>query len=67
MFIGSNFVDAMLVGNHQVRVIDNFITGTREFLSQNLSNSSLGIVTANLADVEICKDAVARWDAVLHV
>lgn len=48
-------------------MVDNFITVTREFLSQNLSNSSLGIVTANLADVDICKDTVARWGAVFHV
>ena len=48
-------------------MVDNFSTGKREFLSQNLSNSSLGIVNANLADVEICKDAVARCDAVFHL
>ena len=66
-FIGSNLVDALLAENHRVRVVDNFSTGKKEFLSHNLSNSSLEIVTADLSDVEVCKNAVAGCDAVFHL
>jgi len=66
-FIGSNLVDALLAENHRVRVVDNFTTGKKEFLSHNLSNASLEIVNADLSDVEVCKNAVTGCDAVFHL
>jgi UDP-glucose 4-epimerase len=66
-FIGSNLVDALLADNHQVRVVDNFTTGKREFLSQHFSNSSLEIIEADLSDVELCKNVVNGCDAVFHL
>ena len=66
-FIGSNLVDALLASNHQVRVVDNFVTGKKEFLSQHQSNSSLEIVDADLSDVELCKNVVNGCDAVFHL
>ena len=66
-FIGSNLVDALLAGNHRVRVIDNFSTGKREFLSQHNSNSSLEIIEADLSDEGVCKNAVTGCDAVFHL
>ena len=66
-FIGSNLVDALLVGDHQVRVVDNFSTGKREFLSKQLSSSSLEMVNADLTDPEVCQNVVNGCDAVFHL
>ena len=66
-FIGSNLVDALLASNHRVRVVDNFSTGKREFLSHHISNSSLEVLKADLSDEGICKNAVAGCDAVFHL
>jgi len=66
-FIGSNLVDALLAEKYRVRVVDNFSTGRKEFLSHNVSKPSLEIINADLLDVDVCKSAVVGCDAVFHL
>jgi UDP-glucose 4-epimerase len=63
-FIGSHIVEALLRGNHQVRVLDNFSTGKRENLPSDQTN--LEVLTGDIRDSETVARAVAGTDGVFH-
>jgi len=60
-FIGSHLVDALLVAGHQVRVIDNFLTGKRENL-----NPLAELFEVDIRDLEKIKPAFVGMDGVFH-
>lgn len=66
-FIGSHLVDALLTQGHNVSVVDNFSSGTRQNLAHQAQNPLLTVVeadiTAPLPDA-IKKDA---WDLVYNL
>ena len=66
-FIGSNLVDALLKSGYRVRIVDNFTTGKREFLSQHFTNAALEIVDADLSEVSVCRNVVSGVDSVFHL
>ena len=75
-FIGSHLVEELLRRGHQVRVVDNFITGKRENLDaavraarENVSDLPGGppeLITGDLADEAVARRAVDGVEIVLH-
>jgi nucleoside-diphosphate-sugar epimerase len=63
-FIGSHLAEALLARGHQVRIADNFSTGTRANLASILPRATL--VEGDLADMDVCREAVVGVDCVLH-
>ena len=73
-FIGSHLVEELLRRGHQVRVVDNFITGKRENIEAALHDArqtvphatAPDLITGDLADEEVARRAVQDMDFVLH-
>lgn len=71
-FVASHVVDAMLARGDRVLAIDNFLTGSRENLSQALQNDRCSLLTA---DVAANSPAIVNWlqtqaedyDLILHM
>ena len=62
-FIGSNLVRALLERGDEVRVLDNFATGSRD----NLDGLDVEIVEGELRSYERCHAAVRGVEVVFHL
>lgn len=49
-FIGSHLVDELLNQDHQVDIIDNFVTGRKENISHLAGNSNVQLIEANIVE-----------------
>ncbi|MGQ0735674.1 MAG: SDR family oxidoreductase [Acidobacteriota bacterium] len=77
-FIGSHLVQELLARGERVRVVDSFVTGKRANLTAALAAARVAagnapvavrepeLVTGDLADLSVAKDAVQGVDCVLH-
>ena len=63
-FIGSHLVDRLLRDGHEVRVLDNFATGSRENLLRVLGDVEM--VEGDIQSYERAHTAVRGMDIVLH-
>tara|TARA_B100000965_G_scaffold75930_1_gene60195 strand:- start:32151 stop:33062 length:912 start_codon:yes stop_codon:yes gene_type:complete len=63
-FIGSNLVDRLVSQNHDVNVIDNFISGKKENCNENAKYHDINI--ANEANLNIIKTVLDKCDTVFH-
>lgn len=63
-FIGSNVVRKLLELGHEVRVLDNFLTGKRENLT-DISND-ITLIEGDIRDLDVLKQASEDIDYVLH-
>ena len=66
-FIGSNLVDRLLAGGHQVTGIDNFSTGQRRFLDGALAQPNFRLVEIDLLDLDALKQSFAGGEIVFHL
>ncbi len=64
-FIGSNIVWKLVELGHDVRVLDNFLTGNRENLSAILDK--IALIEGDIRDVEAVQQASRNVDYVLHI
>ncbi len=64
-FIGSNLVDALLQGGHQIRVIDNLSSGKLENLP--LNHTGLEFINGDITDKAIIDDVVQGVDKIVHL
>ncbi len=64
-FIGSHLVESLLAQGFQVRVFDNFSTGSYANLPQN--HQGLEIVEGNVADLQAVNQAVQGVSALVHL
>jgi UDP-glucose 4-epimerase len=60
-FIGSNLVDALHGGGHDVRVLDDLSTGYRENVDDGIE-----VLVGDVADEGLVREAVAGVDVVFH-
>jgi nucleoside-diphosphate-sugar epimerase len=65
-FIGSHIVEELLRRNHQVRVLDNFSSGTRDNLKSVLPHNDLEILEGDVRDPATVERAVAGAGGVFH-
>jgi UDP-glucose 4-epimerase len=63
-FIGSHLVEALLAEGYPIRVVDNLATGHRSNLAH--LEGSYEWIEGDLADFEVCRQAVAGVSSVLH-
>lgn len=63
-FIGSHIVEALVGRGHQVRVLDNLMSGKKENLAGLLDR--IEFMEADFRDLKTCRRAVAGVDYVLH-
>ncbi|MFL2932257.1 MAG: SDR family oxidoreductase [bacterium] len=66
-FIGSHLVDALLLQNHKVIVIDDLSTGRLENLSEVKSNKNLQIVDESITEKEKISEYFSNIDWVFHL
>jgi UDP-glucose 4-epimerase len=63
-FIGSHLVDALVAAGHQVRVLDNFSTGTMANLAQ--TRDQIEVLRGDVTDMEVVSAAVQGVELVFH-
>lgn len=63
-FIGSHVLDALLHRGHTVRVLDNFVAGSRDNLPLQLEKIEL--LEADLAEDGVAHEACKNIDAIFH-
>lgn len=70
-FIGSHLVEKLLATGYQVRVLDDFSTGSRENLRAVLENKSYAdcfeLIEGDLRDNAVCLDASREASLVFHL
>jgi len=66
-FIGSNLVDRLLAGQHEVVGFDNFSTGQIEFLEEALRSPNFRLVHGDLLDPAALEAAMENVDFVFHL
>lgn len=64
-FIGSHVVRQLLKLGHDVRIVDNLATGTRENLADILTD--VEFIEADLADLAVCQRATAGVEVAFHL
>ena len=65
-FIGSHLVRSLLADGARVRVLDNFLTGSRDNLADVSDNPSLKIIEGDVRDASSVEDAMSGVEYVLH-
>jgi nucleoside-diphosphate-sugar epimerase len=73
-FIGSHLVEELLRRGHRVRIVDNFVTGKRDNIDaavtaareSTLELQAPELITGDLADEAVAREAVAGVEFVLH-
>jgi nucleoside-diphosphate-sugar epimerase len=63
-FIGSHLVENLVKQGHDVRVLDNFLTGKRENIAEFLDE--IDLIEGDIRDLSTCMQAVEGVDFVLH-
>ncbi|MFZ5354289.1 MAG: SDR family oxidoreductase [Bacillota bacterium] len=66
-FIGSHIVDRLLAENHEVIVLDSFITGRPENLEHQLNNRLLKIIEIDITDDKAINPFFEGVDWVFHL
>ncbi len=65
-FIGSHLIDSLLESNHEVKCIDNFSSGRKEFIEGSI-NKGLELVKGDLLNPGDIKKALDGCDTVFHL
>ncbi|MBZ5558485.1 MAG: NAD-dependent epimerase/dehydratase family protein [Acidobacteriia bacterium] len=66
-FIGSNLVDSLIAGRHQVVGYDNFSTGQQLFLGLASPSPSFRLVRGDVLDLPLMTEAMKGCDFVFHL
>lgn len=66
-FIGSNLVDKLLQMGHKVTGIDNFSTGSKNFLKDALQSDSFEFKNIDLLNLDELKNAYSSGEFVIHL
>lgn len=65
-FIGSHIVDALIVEDREVYVLDNLHSGKMENIAQHLGREGFHFIKGDIRDRKTVKLAVHKVDAVIH-
>ena len=66
-FIGSHLVDRLVVDGRSVRVVDNFVVGSRRNLLQHDGNPGVEIFKTDIRDGEALEPVFAGTERVFHL
>lgn len=65
-FIGSSFVDRLLMNKHDVLAYDNMSTGQEEFIAEANKNPKFTFVNADILNIADLTDAMSGSECVIH-
>ena len=65
-FIGSNLCEYFINKGNEVRCLDNLSTGHIENIEMLMKNPKFQFIKGDIRDLDVCKEAVAGVDYVLH-
>jgi UDP-N-acetylglucosamine 4-epimerase len=65
-FIGSNLCESLLADGHQVRCLDNFVTGHFHNIQPLMEHPNFELQVGDIRDLATCQKAVEGYDYVLH-
>lgn len=65
-FIGSHICDYLLEQQHQVRVLDNLITGNKKNIEHHLNNKNFEFFYGDITNLENVRKALDGVDAICH-
>lgn len=63
-FIGSHIAEEIINRGHDVRIIDNFLTGKRENIASFLDKIEL--IEGDIRDIDTCRQSLGGVDFILH-
>jgi UDP-glucose 4-epimerase len=66
-FIGSHLVDQLIADGHQVRVLDDFSTGSASNIREALETGRLEIIEGSVLDRAVVQAAMSDVQAVYHL
>lgn len=66
-FIGSHFVDRLILNDHHVKVIDNLCSGTISRIEQHLNRSNFHFKNLNVEDTAALARELKDIDVVIHL
>ncbi|MEO7557782.1 MAG: NAD-dependent epimerase/dehydratase family protein [Gammaproteobacteria bacterium] len=66
-FIGSHLVDALIVLNHRVVVLDDFSTGKRENLRAVAKSSKLQVIDGDIRNMDVVMDVSRNAKGIFHL
>ena len=66
-FIGSHFVDRLMLDDHQVKVIDNLCSGTLSRIKQHLNHNDFDFKNLDVQDTARLADELKDIDVVIHL
>jgi len=61
-FIGSHVAEALIAKGHRVRVMDNLVSGRREWVPKQVE-----FVEADIADLDACRQAAKGCEGIFHM
>lgn len=66
-FIGSSLVDALVNRGADIRVVDDLSSGRSENLRKHVESKSIEFVRGDLADRDLCREAMRGMQVVFHL
>lgn len=66
-FIGSHIVDKLLSEGNSVTIYDNFSTGKKLFINNNIENKRLNLINGDVLDFEKLSNEIKGHDFVFHL
>lgn len=66
-FIGSHLVDRLMENGCEVTVLDNFSSGSIDFIEHHLKNPNFTLINGNMLDTKQLENACEGMDFVFHV
>jgi UDP-glucose 4-epimerase len=66
-FIGSNLVDALRAGGHEVWVLDNLLVGSFENVRQHVDSRRFRFIRDSILNVELVDRLVSEVDVIYHL
>ncbi|HMS29609.1 MAG TPA: NAD-dependent epimerase/dehydratase family protein [Saprospiraceae bacterium] len=66
-FIGSNLVEVLLDHGYNVRILDNFSSGSRDNISEFNHIPEFEIMEGDIRDLHCCLQAIKDVDSVIHL
>ena len=66
-FIGSHLIDDLVSKNLEVRVVDDFSSGTFKNIKHHIANNNIEFVKGDLRETRIAKKSVRGIDLIFHL
>lgn len=66
-FLGSHVADALVAGDHEVTILDDFSTGKHDNVEHLIASGAVDLVEGSVTDATLVDDLMADCDCCLHL